>query len=110
MFLAVNMFSCVKYSDPKQEFGEVIEKQFEPEINGTGTGTTFNSSGSVGLSYVSIHEDEKFLLIFKCQHKTVFTTINKNLYYSLNKGDKVIIHYWEKSNGDFEFYTALKYN
>ena len=53
------------------------------------------------------------MLVFKCQHNTVFTIDRKELYTNLDKGDTVDIQYYELLNSDnevkdFDFVMATK--
>ncbi len=105
--------SCYQKSELKKETGIVVEKQFSPEFNGSGTGVGFSTSGNMTVTQTDIHKSEQFMVVFKCEHNTVFAVNRKDVYTNLEKGDTVTIYYYELLNGDnvvkdFEFYTAKK--
>lgn len=113
--LAVVLFfsSCHHNSELKHENGVVVEKQFSPEFNGSGTGVGFSTGGNMVVTSNDVHKCEQFMLVFKCQHNTVFTIDRKDLYTNLDKGDTVDIQYYEILNSDnevkdFDFVTATK--
>ena len=113
--LAVVLFfsSCTHKSEMKHENGIVVEKQFSPSFDGSGTGVGFSTGGNMVVTSNDVHKAEQFMLVFKCQHNTVFTIDRKDLYTNLEKGDTVDIQYYELLNSDnvvkdFDFLTALK--
>jgi hypothetical protein len=113
--LAVVLFfsSCTHKSELKHENGIVVEKQFSPEFNGSGMGVGFTSSGKTIITSNNVHKAEQFMLVFKCQHNTVFTIDRKDIYTNLEKGDTVDIQYYEILNSDnelkdFDFVNAVK--
>lgn len=108
----ITLASCAKKSELKHESGTVIEKQFSPELNGSGTGLGISPNGPTIISE-SIHKPEQYLLIIKCEHNTLFSIDRKNLYMTLEKGDTIDIQYYEYVNGDgevvdFDFVGATK--
>lgn len=107
------ILSCTHESELKQECAVVIEKQFSPEFNGSGSGVGMSSGGDLVVTSNSVHKCEQFMLVFKCEHNTVFSIDKKQLYNDLNKGDSVIIYYKEILNYkneivDFNFINAIK--
>lgn len=113
--LAVVLFfsSCTHKSELKHENGIVVEKQFSPEFNGSGMGVGMSSSGKMVVTSNNVHKSEQFMLVFKCEHNTVFTIDRKDLYTNLEKGDTVDIQYYELLNSDnvvkdFDFVNAVK--
>lgn len=113
--LAVVLFfsSCTHNSELKHENGIVVEKQFSPSFDGSGTGVGFSTGGNMVVTSNDVHKAEQFMLVFKCQHNTVFTIDRKDLYTILEKGDTVDIQYYEMLNSDnvvkdFDFVTAVK--
>lgn len=103
MLLAVVLSGCLDRREPmKHERGYVIEKQYFPDTRQTVTGTGFSTSGNVVITTHSIGEDEKYIVIFKCEHGVVFSMNKTELYGKLNKGDTVTIDYYEMVNGDGE--------
>ncbi len=111
IFFSVLITSCLKRGEHiKYEKGVIIEKQYQPEFNAEGI--SFNSNSDVG--YHTLQESEKFILVFKCAHGTVFSKNSKSLYYELNKNDSVIIEYYDMIDRyggvqDYEFVSASKY-
>ena len=81
-----------------KETGEVVGKQFTPDTRQTVTGTGFSSNGSMVITTHSISEEEKYTVIFKCQHGVIFTINKPELYAKLKEGDSVIIDYYELVN------------
>lgn len=112
--LVLALTACHHKSSLKQEGGVVIEKQWTPEFDASGTGTGMSSRGSLVVTSTHLHEDAKFLLVFKCDHRRVFTVNNRQLYAELEKGDSVNIMYQEWINDrdssvdDFIFIDAVK--
>lgn len=82
----------------QKEDGVVVEKQYFPDTKQTVTGTGFTSKGSMVITTHSIGENEKYIVIFKCSHGVVFSINKPELYGKLNKGDSVIIDYYEIVN------------
>lgn len=103
VLLAVVLSGCLDRREPmKHERGYVIEKQYFPDTRQIVTGTGFSTSGNVVITTHSIGEDEKYIVIFKCEHGVVFSINKTELYGKLNKGDTVTIDYYEMVNGDGE--------
>lgn len=103
VLLAVVLSGCLDRREPmKQEQGYVVEKQYFPDTRQTVTGTGFSSKGSVVFTTHQIGENEKYIVIFKCEHGVVFSINRTDLYGKLNKGDTVTIDYYEMVNGDGE--------
>lgn len=106
--------SCVHISELKHETGYVVEKQYVPDTRQTVTGTGISSNGSVVFTSHAIGEQEKYVVIFKCDHGVLFAKNDMDLYGNLNKGDTVIIDYYEVlSDGsneivDLDFVSAHK--
>lgn len=99
LMLAAVLSSCNHRKEPMQkENGVVVEKQYFPDTRQTVTGTGFTSKGSVVFTTHNIGEDEKYIVIFKCSHGVVFSINKPELYGKLNKGDSVIIDYYEIVN------------
>jgi hypothetical protein len=113
--LAVVLFfsSCTHKSELKHENGIVVEKQFSPSFDGSGTGVGFSTGGNMVVTSNDVHKAEQFMLVFKCEHNTVFAIDRKDLYTNLEKGDTVDIQYYEMLNSDnvvkdFDFVNAVK--
>lgn len=103
VLLAVVLSGCLDRREPmKHEQGFVIEKQYFPDTRQTVTGTGFSSNGSVVFTTHQIGENEKYIVLFKCEHGVVFSINRNDLYMKLNKGDTVQIDYYEMVNGDGE--------
>jgi len=97
ILLATVLFSCKEThkSELMQEEGVVVAKQFRGEVNETGSSVGVTTGGDMTFGTVSIHESEKFDVVFKCQHGVVFTIDNVEIYGKLKEGDNVIIDYYE---------------
>lgn len=111
LLASLTLISCdhLEKSKLMHEHGYVIEKQFIPEVNLDGSGVT--SDGKVVFTHS--HEDQKFTIAFKCQHGSIFTVNNLNVYQKINKGDSVKIDYYELLDHrgtvkDFDFVDANK--
>lgn len=103
VLLAVVLSGCLERREPmKHENGFVIEKQYFPDARQTVTGAGFSTSGNMVITTHSIGEDEKYIVIFKCEHGVVFSINKTELYGKLNKGDTVTIDFYEMVNGDGE--------
>ena len=98
-----------------RETGIVVAKQYAPEINASGAGIGMSSGGDMVLTHTSVHDDEKYMVVFKCQHGVVFSVNNKKVFAKLNDRDSVDINYYEIVNSegrvkDFDFVDANKRN
>ena len=103
VLLAVVLSGCLNRREPmKHEQGYVIEKQYFPDTRQTVTGIGVSTSGNMIVTAHSIGENEKYLILFKCEHGVVFSINRNDLYVKLNKGDTVKIDYYEMINGDGE--------
>jgi hypothetical protein len=103
LLLAVVLSGCLDRREPmKHEQGYVIEKQYFPDTRQTVTGTGFSTSGNMVITTHNIGENEKYIVLFKCEHGVVFSINRNDLYMKLNKGDTVTIDYYEMVNGDGE--------
>lgn len=106
--------ACTHRREPMlHEKGEVVAMQYAPPIDGSGTTTTFNSNGGIGMGHTSIHGEEKYMVVFRCEHAIVFSIDKKELFYKLKQGDTVQIDYYEIIDGDgavksFDFIDANK--
>lgn len=94
--------ACTHRSEPKSEMGVIVEKQYFPDTNQIVSGTGFTSNGKMVFTSHHIGDDEKYIVIFKCDHGVVFSINRPDLYGNLNKGDKVRIEYYEILNRDNE--------
>jgi len=102
LLLCIITASCYHKSELKYENGRVVEKQYFPDTRQLVTGTGFSSKGSVIITTHQIGEDEKYMVIFQCDHGVVFSINRSDIYGSLEKGDRVQIEYFEMLNGDNE--------
>lgn len=107
----VLLSSCYHKSELKHENGVVVEKQFKPEFNAEGT--SYNTNGELGIH--TLHDDEKFITVIKCQHGVVFSINRNDVYANLEKGDTINILFYELLNGNnevkgFDFVNAVKNN
>lgn len=97
LFILVLLAACgyVHRSGLKQERGIVVEKQYAAGIDAHGSGVGLSGSGDMVVTSSHIHEDEKYMLVFKCDHGVVFSVNNQELYARLDKGDTVTINFYE---------------
>lgn len=103
VLIAMAISGCLERKEPmKHETGYVVEKQYYPDTRQTVTGTGISTSGSIVFTSHDIGEDEKYIVIFKCEHGVVFSINRSELYGKLNKGDTVAIDYYEIINSDGE--------
>lgn len=87
--IALIISDAIFHTDKPFE-GIIMDKHYKSEENSTGTGTTINSDGNIGIITTSSHSDEKFLLIIKTidgQYKTAEST--PETYYTKKVGDKI---------------------
>lgn len=87
-------------SELKNEQGVVIEKQYSPDTRQTITGTGFSTGGDMVFTSHSMGEDERFIVVFKCDHGVVFSINSPDLYTKLKKDDIVQIDYYEVTDGN----------
>lgn len=109
ILFTVILSSCLHKGPIKQESGFVIEKQYCPSFDATGTG--FDTKGNISTH--TLHENEKYITVFKCEHGIVFSINRSDIYGKLDKGDTVLIDYREMLNNkdevrDFDFLNANK--
>lgn len=113
--IGLTLSACTHKSEIKTEMGLVVEKQFSPSFDGKGSGLGYSTSGNLVVTDNNVHKAEQFVLVFKCEHNTLFTVDRKELYLTLEKGDTVNIQYQEVLNKDNEvkdldFITATKHH
>jgi hypothetical protein len=115
VLLLFTLSSCANREGAmKSEKGVVIEKQFYPATSAVASGTGFNSSGDVTFSTHTISSEERFCIVFKCQHGVVFSINRDTLYSELEKGDSVTIFYYNlayffsKNPAGYDFVSAKK--
>jgi hypothetical protein len=85
----------------KQEKGFIVAMQYAAPIDGSGSTVTYTPSsngGGVGFGSTSIHTDEKYMVVFRCEHGVVFSIDRQALYAKLSEKDSVVIDYWEFSD------------
>lgn len=93
------------------ENGKVVAKQYSPDTRQTVIGTGFSSNGSMVITSHSIGENQRFNIVFQCDHNVIFTINDPMVYAKLKEGDKVKIQYYELLNKkgtvkDYEFVDA----
>lgn len=114
ILLSVFLFSCLHKKEPMlQENGVVVGKQFSPDTRRTVMGTGMSSNGGIVITTHQVGEDEKYTIVFKCDHGTIFNINDPEVYAKLREGDKVKIDYYELVNKkgvvkDYEFVDANK--
>lgn len=113
-FFLLLLASCLhKGETQKTERGRVIAKQYSPDTRQTVTGMGISSNGDTHLTFHYIGEDQKFDIVFKCDHGVVFTISDPEIYSKLEPGDTVNIDYYELVNKkgvvkDYDFIDANK--
>jgi len=105
--------SCNHQGKLKHEKGIVVEKQYFPDTQETVTGTGFSTSGNMVITSHNIGGEEKYIVIFKCEHGVLFSVNKSELYGALNKNDSVRIEYYEILDSDnklvgFDFVSAVR--
>lgn len=114
LLLLIFISSCLhKGGELLYERGKVIGKQYSPDTRNVATGFGVSSSGSSVVTFHSIGEDEKYIIVFSCEHKKIFAINSPDLYAKLSDQDSVIIKYYELINKkgivkDYEFIDANK--
>jgi hypothetical protein len=80
-------------------FGVVIDKRYTPETTSTGVGTGVTSNGKPAAVVTTSHQNEKFLLMAKCENGKVFTVeCSPEIFYTKSVGDTL---FFTTSNGLF---------
>jgi hypothetical protein len=103
VLLTIVLTSCLERREPMlQEYGYVVGKQYFPDTRQLVIGNGISTSGNVIVTTHNVGEEEKYLIMFKCEHGNVFSINRIDLYGKLNEGDSVIINYYEMVNGDGE--------
>lgn len=112
LFIIISCGSPERGPNLKRERGLVVAMQYEAPMDGSGNTTTYNSKGGVGFGHTTIHTDEKYMVVFRCEHSVVFSINSMELYAKLDERDSVIIEYYElieyKKVVDFDFVDANK--
>lgn len=115
--LTLILSSCVQRRERVlYETGVVIEKQYHAEKNQKGSSSSIGFSDNDSHTSFSTHElneEEKYLVVFKCEHNTCFSINNPSVYSKLEKGDTATIRYYELVDHndkvvDLEFIDADK--
>lgn len=92
-------FACGEdhqWSDHKSEVGIVVAKQFRGEIDASGSSLDLNlDTGDLSVGVVTLHESEKFDVVFRCEHGILFTINDPDLYLKVQENDSVEIIYRE---------------
>ncbi len=95
--------SCLERGkDLKHEKAIIVAKQYQSEVNAIATGVGYSTSGNVVITTHSIHEDQKFNVVFKCDHGVIFTINRDNIYCKVKEGDTVLVNYYELVNSKGE--------
>jgi hypothetical protein len=96
----------------RQEKGVVVAMQYVAPEDGGGGSTSYNwKDGSISSGHISLHKDEKYMVVFRCEHGVVFSINSDELFAKLIEKDSVIIDYYEENRswGDkFDFIDANK--
>lgn len=114
LFFAIIFSACKHRSNViSHEKGYVVAMQYAAPLDGSGTTTTINTKGGIGFGSTSIHTDEKYMVVFRCEHGVVFSIDRKELYAKLDEKDSVQIDYYEVLNSknkviDLDFVDANK--
>lgn len=98
IILSVVLISCdkLKKSEEMTETGYVVAKQYVPDSRGTANGVGFTSKGDMVFTSHSYGDEEKFTIVFKCQHGVIFTIKNNpQVFANLNEKDSCTIFYKE---------------
>lgn len=94
--------SCLDYTETPQmsESGVVVAKAYKGQINGDVTTVNMDMNGDLGIGIGSVHVNERFDIVFKCDHGLIFTVNNADVFVKLEEGDEVTIDYTETHNGE----------
>lgn len=117
VLLIIALASCTERAENiSYEKGKIVAMQYSAPINASGSGYGVSSSGEFVTTHTTVHEDEKWTVVFKCEHGVVFTINRQELWNRLAEGDSVDISYYDiykkktKKVVDFDFVNATKIN
>lgn len=93
-------FACISCSQNhlsgiKHEAGTVVAVQYKGPVDQTIEGSSYNFDHGRTWHTQNIKEDERFLVVFKCDHGVVFTINNSAVFAKVRQYDKVDIAYKE---------------
>lgn len=116
-FAAFCLIAGCEYRDKEISFekGKVIKTEYMPDTRKTTVGYGMSSSGHLVTTFTPTGEDEKYLILFKCEHQVVFPVERKDLFFKLAEGDSVNISFYNIRKKDgrvvgFKFINAEKAN
>ena len=113
MILSLLAGCIYRDKETSYEKGKVIKTEYMPDTRKTTVGYGVSSSGRMVTTFTPSGEDEKYLVLFRCEHGVVFPVENKDLFTRLSEGDSVNISFYNirKKDGsivDFQFVDADK--
>lgn len=96
--LFISFVSCSEshFSPVKHETGTVVAVQYKAAIDQTVEGSSYNFDHGRSWHTQNIKEDERFMVVFKCDHGVVFSINNANVFGKVRQYDKVDIAYKEE--------------
>lgn len=102
MGLIVSFASCSNshFSEIKHESGTVMAVQYKAPVNQEIEGHSYNFDHGMSYHTQNIKEDERFMVVFKCDHGVVFSINNANVFGKVKQYDKVDIAYKEELTDD----------
>ncbi len=99
----------------QKEKGYIVAKQYLPDTRETHLGTGISSRGSTIITTHETGHEEKFMVVLRCEHKTVFSVNDPKLYAGVEEGDSVVINYYNMATKDrpdsvvdYDFVSAAK--
>lgn len=97
-----------RVSETLSEQGTVVAKEFKGESVTHGSSVGITTNGELSIGSVTLHETEKFNVVFRCDHGHLFTINDPRIYEKVKEQDNVVIVYQEKyKNGKFYDFIFL---
>jgi len=86
--------------------GIVEHKNYTSKLDSTLIGPTFGG-GHLGVSVMSLNEDEKWILVCKVDNNIYPFEVKKEIWAKYEKGDKIKIRYSQRLGYDKELIECL---
>ena len=90
IILLILLIVDVAASKPRQFIGVVIDKHYKAERTFSGTGTTINSDGKVGIISTTERDPEEFLIMVKSENHIQTVKSSPEIYYTKSKGNQIV--------------------
>lgn len=97
LIACICLLSCTEthQSGIKHESGTVVAVQYKAATDQTIEGSSYNFDHGRSWHTQNIKEDERFMVVFKCDHGVVFSINNSAVFGKVRQYDKVDIAYKE---------------